>query len=420
MKASRIRIAVLLGSFSIVTIILFQLNWVYNTFDITENQFNQRVKIALYDVAEQMARFNHSQIPRDPVKQITSNYFVVNQEDIIDPTILEYFLKSEFDQSDIRMDYEYAIYDCETEEMVYGRYISQSPEGSTKVTRDQDFLKQEGLIYYYGVIFPGKNISLLKSMNIWIISGLIIITALLFFSYAIFIILQQKKLSEIQKDFINNMTHEFKTPISTIAIASEALAQPGISRDPHRLFQYASIIGEQNDRLKQQIEKILQIATVEKSSIKLKMEKIELREMLEEVVNNIKIHYIDQTLSFTVEPGQEPVYVMADKLHFSNILFNLIENAIKYGGNQIKLSVEASPEIVRVVVEDNGPGIEPKYLGKIFQKFYRIPSPEPFNIKGYGLGLYYVKNLVSAHKWKIWVESKLSVGSRFIIQIKRT
>ncbi|MBP6978606.1 MAG: HAMP domain-containing histidine kinase [Lentimicrobiaceae bacterium] len=403
-----------------MTIILFQLNWVYNTFDITENQFNQRVKIALYDVAEQMARFNHSQIPRDPVKQITSNYFVVNQEDIIDPTILEYFLKSEFDQSDIRMDYEYAIYDCETEEMVYGRYISQSPEGSTKVTRDQDFLKQEGLIYYYGVIFPGKNISLLKSMNIWIISGLIIITALLFFSYAIFIILQQKKLSEIQKDFINNMTHEFKTPISTIAIASEALAQPGISRDPHRLFQYASIIGEQNDRLKQQIEKILQIATVEKSSIKLKMEKIELREMLEEVVNNIKIHYIDQTLSFTVEPGQEPVYVMADKLHFSNILFNLIENAIKYGGNQIKLSVEASPEIVRVVVEDNGPGIEPKYLGKIFQKFYRIPSPEPFNIKGYGLGLYYVKNLVSAHKWKIWVESKLSVGSRFIIQIKRT
>ncbi len=420
MKASRIRIAVLLGSFSIVTIILFQLNWVYNTFDITENQFNQRVKIALYDVAEQIARFNHSQIPRDPVKQITSNYFVVNQEDIIDPTILEYFLKSEFDQSDIRMDYEYAIYDCETEEMVYGRYISQSPGGSTKVTRAQDFLKQEGLIYYYGVIFPGKNISLLKSMNIWIISGLIIITALLFFSYAIFIILQQKKLSEIQKDFINNMTHEFKTPISTIAIASEALAQPGISRDPHRLFQYASIIGEQNDRLKQQIAKILQIATVEKSSIKLKMEKIELREMLEEVVNNIKIHYIDQTLSFTVEPEQEPVYVMADKLHFSNILFNLIENAIKYGGNQIKLSVEASPKIVRVVVEDNGPGIEPKYLGKIFQKFYRIPSPEPFNIKGYGLGLYYVKNLVSAHKWKIWVESKLSVGSRFIIQIKRT
>ncbi|MDD5507737.1 MAG: HAMP domain-containing sensor histidine kinase [Bacteroidales bacterium] len=403
-----------------MTIILFQLNWVYNTFDITENQFNQRVKIALYDVAEQMARFNHSQIPRDPVKQITSNYFVVNQEDIIDPTILEYFLKSEFDQSDIRMDYEYAIYDCETEEMVYGRYIPQSPGGSTKVTRAQDFLKQEGLIYYYGVIFPGKNISLLKSMNIWIISGLIIITALLFFSYAIFIILQQKKLSEIQKDFINNMTHEFKTPISTIAIASEALAQPGISRDPHRLFQYASIIGEQNDRLKQQIAKILQIATVEKSSIKLKMEKIEVREMLEEVVNNIKIHYIDQTLSFTVEPEQEPVYVMADKLHFSNILFNLIENAIKYGGNQIKLSVEASPEIVRVVVEDNGPGIEPKYLGKIFQKFYRIPSPEPFNIKGYGLGLYYVKNLVSAHKWKIWVESKLSVGSGFIIQIKRT
>ncbi|HOW25057.1 MAG TPA: HAMP domain-containing sensor histidine kinase [Bacteroidales bacterium] len=420
MKNSSIRLVVLLGSFSIVTILLFQLYWVYNTFDITENQFNQRVKIALYDVAEQMARFNQSQIPPDPVKQITSNYFVVNQEDIIDPTILEYFLKSEFEQSNIRMDFEYAIYNCETEEMVYGRYISQSPQGSTEVKRSEDFLKQEGLIYYYGVIFPGKNVSLLKSMDIWIISGLIIITALMFFSYAVFIILQQKKLSEIQKDFINNMTHEFKTPISTIAIASEALVQPEISGDPHRLFQYASIIGEQNERLKQQIEKVLQIATVEKSKIKLKLEKIELRKMLEEAVNNVKVHYPDPSLSFAIEAGQEPVYVLADRLHFSNILFNLLENAIKYGGNQIRLSIENFQWNVRVIVEDNGPGIDRNDLDKIFQKFYRIPSPEPSNIKGYGLGLYYVKNLVSAHKWKIWAESQLSAGSRFIIQITRT
>jgi two-component system phosphate regulon sensor histidine kinase PhoR len=215
------------------------------------------------------------------------------------------------------------------------------------------------------------------------------------------------------------MTHEFKTPISTIAIASEVLAQPEISRDPHRLFQYASIIGDQNERLKQQIEKVLQIATVEKSKIKLKLEKIELREVLEEAVNNIKIHYTDPSLSFAIESGQEPVHVMADRLHFTNILVNLIENAIKYGGNQIHLSIEDSHGIVRVVAEDNGPGIERKYLDKIFQKFYRIPSPEPSNIKGYGLGLYYVKTIVSAHKWKIWAESKLSAGSRFIIQIKK-
>lgn len=418
MKTSRIRIVVLLGAFSIITIILFQLYWVYRTFDITESQFNQRVEIALYDVAERMADFNRSQVPYDPVKQVTSNYFVVNLEDFIDPTILEFFLKSEFDKNNIPFDYEYAIYDCDTDEMVYGKYISQNPSGQERSGRTAEFRKQRGLVYYFGIIFPTKNITLLKSMNVWIISSLIIITALLFFSYAIFIILQQKKLSEIQRDFINNMTHEFKTPISTIAVASEVLSDPAIVDEPHRLFQYASIISEQNTRLKQQIEKILQNVSVEKKRIRLHLEEIDLTGVIMQLLHNIHAYYPGQTLSIRSELPDKPVVVMADRLHLMNILINLIDNAIKYGGKEIVLSLQKRSRDAWLAVEDNGPGINRKYRNKIFQKFFRIPATEPSNIKGYGLGLFYVKNLIVAHNWKIFVESEKGRGVRFIIQMK--
>lgn len=418
MKTSRIRIVVLLGAFSIITIILFQVYWVYRTFDITESQFNQRVKIALYDVAERIADFNQSQVPYDPVKQVTSNYFVVNLEDFINPTILEFFLKSEFDKSNIHFDYEYAIYDCDTDEMVYGKYISQSPTGQDRSERTAEFRKQEGLVYYFGIIFPAKSITLLQSMNVWIISSLIIITALLFFSYAIFIILQQKKLSEIQRDFINNMTHEFKTPISTIAVASEVLSDPAIVKDPHRLLQYATIISEQNTRLKQQIEKILQNVSVEKKRIRLHLEEIDLTAVVRQLLNDIHVYYPGQAFSIRSELPDKQLVIMADRLHLINILINLIDNAIKYGGQEIAVSLQKRSGYALLAVEDNGPGIDRKYRNKIFQKFFRIPASEPTNIKGYGLGLFYVKNLITSHNWKIFVESEKGSGVRFVIQMK--
>ncbi|MCD4664357.1 MAG: hypothetical protein K8R68_03735, partial [Bacteroidales bacterium] len=230
MKSNHIRIAVLLGSISIVGIILFQWYWVNKSFSLVEEQFNRKVEIALYNVAEKMATFNNSELPNEnPVRQMSSNYFIVDINDVIDAKILDHYLKTEFEYSNINIDYEYAIYDCETNRMVYGNYIKQNGAGDMK---EKKFQKYDEFTYYFGIIFPSKTLYVLNNMNIWLISSFVLFTAIIFFAYAIFIILKQKRLSEVQKDFINNMTHEFKTPISTIGISANVLSDPEIVNDP--------------------------------------------------------------------------------------------------------------------------------------------------------------------------------------------
>ncbi len=417
MKSNHIRIAVLLGSISIIGIIVFQLYWVNKSFGLAEQQFNQNVEIALYNVADKMVRFNGNELPNEnPVRQISSNYFIVDINEIIDASILDHYLKTEFEYSNIKIDYEYAIYDCETDQMVFGKYIN--PLVVTK-NDESKFQKYDEFTYYFGIIFPSKTMYILNNMNIWLISGFVIITALIFFAYAVFIILRQKRLSEIQKDFINNMTHEFKTPISTIGISANVIADPEITKDPERLQNYASIISDQNKRLENQIEKVLQVASIEKNKLHLKFEKVNLHELIEDVSNSfiMTIKDKDGDLSFFLDA--EYPEVKTDKTHLTNVIYNLIDNAVKYshGPPIISISTTNSERYVYLRISDRGIGIEKKYNQKIFDKFFRVPTGNIHNIKGFGLGLNYVKNIVDAHKWELNVKSKLHEGSQFEISI---
>lgn len=417
MKSNHIRIAVILGSISIVGIIVFQLYWVNKSFGLAEQQFNQNVEIALYNVADKMVRFNGNELPNEnPVRQISSNYFIVDINEIIDASILDHYLKTEFEYSNIQIDYEYAIYDCETDKMVFGKYIN--PLVITE-NDESKFQKYDEFTYYFGIIFPSKTIYILNNMNIWLISGFVIITALIFFAYAVFIILRQKRLSEIQKDFINNMTHEFKTPISTIGISANVIANPEITKDPGRLQNYAAIILDQNKRLENQIEKVLQVASIEKNKLHLKLEKINLHELIEDVSNSFKMTIQDKDGELSFSLDAEFSEVMADKTHLTNVIYNLIDNAVKYSQESPIISISTSDSVrsVNLKISDKGIGIEKKYNQKIFDKFFRVPTGNIHNIKGFGLGLNYVKNIVDAHKWDLNVKSKLHEGSQFEISI---
>ncbi|MCX6270567.1 MAG: HAMP domain-containing sensor histidine kinase [Bacteroidetes bacterium] len=416
MKNVNIRLVVLLGAFSIASIILFQVYWINYTFKISSTQFNQRVKIALYSVAERMADFNHTVLPYNPVNQVTSNYFIVNTATHIDAKILEHYLKTVFQQHNINLDCEYAIYNCETGEMTYGNYLTNGVE-IPKNAGIHKFEKQKDLVYYFGVIFPGKTSYIVRSINIWIISSVIVIMALVFFAYAIFIILRQKRLSEIQKDFIDNMTHEFKTPISSIAIASHVLTEPDIGLDLDRLKKYAAIIIDQNLRLEKHVEKVLQIASLERSTEKLKLEVFDLHDVIRDVVDTITTFKVQVTADLHAEPSE----IMADKHHLTNIIYNLLDNAVKYCGSspEIHISTEIKGNLLILCVKDNGPGIDPLYLRRIFDKFFRIPSGNVHTVKGFGLGLYYVKRTVEYHRWKIKAESKPGYGTSIRIEINR-
>jgi two-component system phosphate regulon sensor histidine kinase PhoR len=412
-KNKHIRLAVILGAISIIGIILFQFFWIKTSYSLVEQQFNRTVEIALYNVARKMVAFNGHEPPNEnPVRQVSSNYFVVDINEIIDADILEHFLKSEFEYSNIKISYEYAIYDCETDKMVYGNYVNPS---KVQPAGEKQFQKYDELTYYFGIIFPSKVIYILNSMNIWIISSFVLLTALGFFTYAIFVIFRQKRLSEIQKDFINNMTHEFKTPISTIGISASVLSEPGIVSHPERLSNYAAIIMDQNKRLEHQIEKVLQIARIERNKLRLNIEEVDVHQIIKRVAENFNMNIRDLKGRLTLNLDALNHRVKADKLHLTNIIYNLIDNGIKYsqGAPELEVSTSNQPGFLVLEVKDKGIGIEKRYHKKIFEKFFRVPTGNIHNVKGFGIGLSYVKSIVSSHKWTMKVESEPDKGARF-------
>lgn len=417
MKRNQIRIVVILGAFAIIGITIIQSYWLIKAWDINEKQFNQTIFIGLKNVAEKLSTYNQTVMPNEnPVNQLSSNYFVVNVNSVIDANILDYYLKSEFNLLNIDIDYEYAIYDCHDDKMVYGNYVpAKGKSKSLKMT--SDLPKYEEYTYYFGVNFPSKTNYIGSDMLIWLIFSAILLISVIFFGYAIFIILQQKRLSELQKDFINNMTHEFKTPLSSIRISADVIGNSAIKNNPERLKTYSNIIMQESDRLNKQVENVLQIAKFEKMGSDIKPEDLELCQLIENVIDNCRANHENATI--TKAFSLDEIYIRADKLHTTNIISNLLDNALKYADKKPEISIllEKKSYFLEVAICDNGPGIAKEYQKKIFRKFFRIPTGNIHNIKGFGLGLSYVWNVCKAQNWKIKLKSEVGKGSVFTIQI---
>ena len=418
MRYKQVRFVVLLGAISIIGIISMQAYFLQKAWNIREKQFSQSLVIGLKNVAEKMSRLNGTALPYgNPVRQLSSNYFVVDMNSTIDANVLEFYLKNEFERLNIRTDYEYAIYDCHTDKMVYGDYISASGESKpTKLT--VNLPKYNEYLYYFGIHFPSLRNTLAGDMAIWFFLTAILLLSVIFFVYAIFVILQQKRLSEMQKDFINNMTHEFKTPLSSINISADIIVQPGIVNDPQRLSRYGWIIKQENQRLNLLVEKLLQVASLEKSGVQLKQEKIDLNALIQTVTDNFKAN-ADESCRIEVHPDPSIDKVYADILHLTSILYNLVDNAVKYAGERpiIRIATRKVGGKVLLSVSDNGPGIDLKYRKRVFEKFFRIPSGNIHNVKGFGLGLYYVRVICKAHRWNIRLTSENGLGAMFLIEI---
>ncbi len=419
MNRHTIRLLVILAAIAITGIISTQVFWVKRAFDLKEKQFNQTVSIALKNVAEQMLSYNnHATSLINPVCQYSTNYFVVAVNDVIDANVLEHFLKKEFSRINLNLDFEYGIYDCNSERMVYGNYVNTGLRNFDIENHQRKNLpKWENRTYYFGVNFPTRENHLLAQMGIWGFSSFVLLVMVVFFAYALFVILKQKRLSEIQKDFINNMTHEFKTPISTIAISSEVLKNPNIIQNPGRLLNYATIIQEEANRLRNQVETVLQMASIDKEEIKLKKEQVDVHEVIHKAVENIEplLKHENGSLTFQLD-ALEPV-VYADRLHLTNMIYNLLDNAVKYTQIQpvILIYTKNEGKGVSICIRDNGIGIGKEHQKKIFDKFYRVPTGNVHNVKGFGLGLNYIHSLVKAHKGCIRLESELQKGSVFSI-----
>ncbi|MEP3387371.1 MAG: HAMP domain-containing sensor histidine kinase [Reichenbachiella sp.] len=416
MNRKTFRLVVFLAAISIGGILFIQIFWVGKAFDLSNKQFEHNVNLALLNVTSTLCEINQNEILPDPIEQLSSNYFIVNLNNKIAPELLETILKSEFQKREIAEDFEYGVFDCTNREMVYGRYINLK-ENSHSAPASSTFPQLNKDAYYFGVYFPNKTSTLAGEMWIWGFSSIVLLIVVVFFGYTLMAIFRQKKLSEIQKDFINNMTHEFKTPISTIALSSEVLQSEEITSQPERLSQYAQIIKKEATRLQNQVDRVLQMATVEKESITLTKQEFDLNELIEQSIQSAQLN-LTHGGQITFSQKAPEAMISADKVHLTNIIYNLLDNANKYNENipQIRISTISKEDEVSIIVQDNGKGIDKKEQELIFKKFYRVPTGNVHNVKGFGLGLYYVKMIVEAHGGKISLESS-DAGTTFTLDL---
>jgi len=331
--------------------------------------------------------------------------------------LIDTLLKQEFANKGIKIDYEFGVYSPDRSKLVLektGKYHEELLfkglmyplfTGGAIATRD--------LLFIY---FPSQSRYNLQSLWIMmLVSMLLVLVIIAAFTYSVFTIIRQRKLSELKNDFINNMTHEFKTPISTISLACQALSDKDIPRSNEMYADYIHIIGDENHRLGEMAEKILQTAILEKGSLHLRPEAIDMHMLIEDAIHKIAIQIEIRDGVLTQSLKAEHPLIKADKVHLSNVIFNLLDNANKYSPRkpQIMVSTADADNGIYISVHDKGMGISKANLKRIFEKLYRVPTGDVHNVKGFGLGLSYVKFIVEKHGGSISVESEPGKGSTF-------
>ncbi|MGE5393348.1 MAG: sensor histidine kinase [Candidatus Saccharibacteria bacterium] len=454
MKRNSIGFVIIIATISVLGILLIQFFFLKYSYDQNEKEFHESTTNALRSVANQINEYNRkaygSKITSDscPVERISNNYYVVNVNDVIDPNLLEHFLVLEFKKRNINVPFEYGIYDCNSKRMINGSsFKSDSAHVSAKALKNHDtnscseeqqmydrhvnkinkkskacnLPTCEKYTYYFGVHFPNRSQFYNSRLIGWYFMTGILFFVVVFFGYALYIIIKQQRLSEIQKNFINNLTHEFKTPIASIDLAAKVLSGPKIIEQPERLREYVKIIGQQNKRLSDHVEKLLQMATIEKTKLQLNLEPVELNSYISACVDEFKNSQNGNEYHIHLESLIPEAWIKADQLHFSNLIFNILDNAIKYckGVPDIIIRLDENKNHYILAFDDNGIGIPKDYRKKIFNRFYRIPTGNVHDVKGFGLGLDYVHKIVQRHGWKISVIENSRKGSTFIVEIHK-
>ncbi|MBC7627832.1 sensor histidine kinase KdpD [Ferruginibacter sp.] len=268
------------------------------------------------------------------------------------------------------------------------------------------------------LIVPHAKSFIWQSMT-WFIIGAVVFTIIIICAFFITVraLIKQKKLSEIKSDFINNMTHEFKTPLATISLAVDALKNEKVINDREKMNYFTGIIKEENKRMNKQVETILQAALLDKQEVQLNLKKLHAHDLITSALNNINLQVDEKKGRLEVNLAATNDVLMADDVHFTNLVSNLLDNAVKYSKDdlRIKITTQTAGNTFKIKIEDNGIGMNKETVARIFEKFYRAHTGNLHNVKGFGLGLSYVKTMVEAHRGSIKAESILGKGTSFLL-----
>ena len=420
MKKSQITIIILAASISLVGLTITQCSWVWNAINLVQEQHDHRVDMALEEVIDGMVNANDAALNRSENAFYSEAQPKITFFEVIDTTLLASLLMQYIDYHKLDPDFEYAILKTSNDSIIYSstEIISKSLKKDCHKACLSCLWKEE--FFHLEVYFPSQRKVVLVEMSVWLVFTAIFFLILIFtFMYIINTIIKQKKLSEIKNDFINNMTHEFKTPISTISLASEVLLQTNADASPERIKKYLKIIYDENIRMRGQVDRVLQVARLDRDEFSLTKSEFDLHQLVRNTVQHLCFDQCEEVTTVNYHFDADQFILNADEMHIKNVVTNLVDNAIKYSSNGTSLNIQTNnkQEGIILSIEDDGIGMSKETIKHIFDKFYRIPTGNIHNVKGFGLGLYYVKNMVDAHGGHIEVKSEINKGSRFDIYL---
>lgn len=410
MKLSRFNIVIIIGFLAIVGVIIMQLFLINNAHKLAKKDTEDKIFFALQDVLEKLYKDNLTGLlVSNQVEKVSGNYFTVNVNYEFENTILEHYLISEFEKNNLDVDFEYAVYNCSSDKMAFSNHINSNGK-KEPIKCPSCFTKNLDYTYYFAIRFPDIEQNYFKNLNQYWIFTTVLFLVLIIYVYSVVLMLKQKKYTELQKDFINNMSHEFKTPLASILIASNYVKEQNEIKDNPKLKKYNQIVVNQTHKLNEHIEKILYVAKTESKQMLIDKTKFELKPVLDLVKDNILLKY-DKEIDIDIIVTKTFV-LKADEFHVYNILFNLVDNAVKYSGfsPKIEIIVTEINQQLSIQIKDNGCGIPPKDLPFVFDKFYRVSRQDIKNIEGFGIGLSYVKKICDLHRWKITIANNTDKG----------
>lgn len=402
----------------IALIIVAQLYWLKRVYTLEEQQFNSGVVKSIRGLFEDVKIADN---PAFQVKQVVEvidlNTYLVKLDSIPQKDSLYTHLSNEFEDFDVWTDCAVGVYNGKKSTFTYQFYLSTAasryPEGSypslVPVKKEYDYLLLN---------FPHRNKYIIHEMLFWIITALLLLLVLIGLSVSLIYLYKQKFLNELQKDFVNNFTHEFKTPLAVMKIASDVLIQPAITSQPARLLKYGSVIKEQTEHLQNQVERLLKTASGDNKHIIVYKKPCNLNEMVQNAIDQLEPLIDNKNANINFSPADNDPIINADKVHLQLVVINLIENSIKYsnGNPYIAIAVQSEENYTySISIKDKGIGIEEKNFKFLFKKFYRVPTGNVHQVNGFGLGLNFVKKIIDAHDGKIIIKSVPGVGTEFKI-----
>ncbi|MBK7028390.1 MAG: HAMP domain-containing histidine kinase [Bacteroidales bacterium] len=416
MKRTTFLIIVVLTGLALCGIIFIQVFWIRNAVALQEEQFDNRAILSLKSVVNEMYECRNDTCEGSLFCKEECSHSHSSHRVEINRAYLDSLIHAEFKSMGLREPYVYGIFNPETSKV---SLISDTTYKNELILSDHAV--SLSCIYrssetQLGAYFPDEGQRALLNIMWWLILCFVLILLLVFgFSYTIFSFLKQKKLSEMKTDFVNNMTHEFKTPIATISLASEMLLKPAVIASEEKARKYAGIIYDENQRLRNQVEHVLQISVLDREEFRLRKQETDIHQMIEELAEPFRMHVKEREGDIRLQLSASSATAYVDPMHMRNVLSNLLDNACKYSPQHPSILIETSSnqDGIVVAVEDKGMGISHENQKHIFKKLYRVSTGNVHDVRGFGLGLYYVKTMIEAHGGRIKLKSELRKCSRF-------